>query len=131
MVFLTEACSMKKVVPEKGNIEHYIVRLTLTDWIRTWYLIFEKTQTSIQWQETFYDDDSWQTVSCADRRDLQSVLARLQRAQTKPGYDPLLANCEQFARFVVEGESYSTQVRAGMLIAGIVFATTLIIARQK
>jgi mannitol-1-phosphate/altronate dehydrogenase len=46
-------------------------------------------------------------------------LTRLEAAQTRQVYDLLFSNCEQFARFVIEGESYSTQARKVMLIAGL------------
>ena len=129
MPALIDACSMK-IVAAKAGVDHYLVRLTLTDGFRSWYRIFEKTQEGIKWYETDWYDDSWEIVSCANPRNLGPVAARLQKAETKHGYDLFFANCEQFARYVIEGKSYSTQVRSGLFIGGILAATAYFVTRD-
>jgi hypothetical protein len=129
MATLIDACLMK-IVAAKAGLDHYVIRLTLTDGFHVWYRVFEKTQEGIKWHDADSDDDSWEVVSCADSRNLAPVLERLRAAQTNHGYDLFLANCEQFGRYVIEGRSYSTQVRSGVFIGGIIAATAFFVTRD-
>ena len=129
MANLIDACLMK-IVAAKAGLDHYLIRLTLTDGVHVWYRIFEKTQEGVKWHDAQSDEDSWEIVSCADSRNLGPVLERLRAAETKHGYDLLFANCEQFGRYVIEGRSHSTQVSGGLFIGGIIAATTFFITRD-
>ena len=68
------------------------------------------------------------TVGCDQ---LGGVHQRLAIEMAKPGYDPAVQNCEQFARFVVEGKGYSTQVREFVVVAGLLTVLAVVFGQHR
>lgn len=62
---------------------------------------------------------SWSLLGQVHSQFVPLALERLRVALQSPSYNLLTNNCEQFARFVTEGEKYSTQVRMGVFLLGI------------
>ena len=48
------------------------------------------------------------------------AIQRLHAALANPNYDLFGNNCEHFARFVATGARVSTQIRAGVVVAGLI-----------
>lgn len=67
-----------------------------------------------------YADSRWKIVSKVDDQFLNQVRTRLNLSSQNPRYDLFGNNCEHFARFVVEGKSYSGQLQTAGVIAGVI-----------
>src|SRR5947208_764077 len=119
MVNVIEACLIRTPA-SKGGVDHYFVRLTLSDLLgyHTFYRIFEKTQNGIQWRNEYADNPAADILSTVtDWRQINEVSERLKIAQTWTDYYLLASNCEHFARYVIEGVSRSSQVMNGAFLA--------------
>jgi len=59
----------------------------------------------------------WDIIGQVDYCYLGVAIARLKAAIKNSDYDLFFNNCEQFARYIAEGEHYSTQLRwAGVAV---------------
>lgn len=73
---------------------------------------------TLQWlQDT--GPDPWEVESHLKDKYIPDAQKRLNKASKNPHYNLFGNNCEHFARFIVEGEKYSTQLRVAAVIAGL------------
>ena len=63
----------------------------------------------------FFDSRGWENLKFVPARQISQEIARIRVSLNNPTYYLLSSNCEHFARFVMEGEQYSTQVRLGVV----------------
>lgn len=103
----------------KLGLDHYAA-LIVKDYAygRRESFLIEKTPEGIM-HGPFNNNTGWQTVSKADEQAQTHLIERLQSVVANAPYDVLVDNCEQFARYIVEGAAYSTQARAAGLLAGV------------
>lgn len=71
------------------------------------------------------DTGNWNIVGEVKPEFLGQAIGRIKVAFKDPNYDLFCNNCEQFARFIVQGEKYSTQLRWVGGIALILVAITI------
>lgn len=69
---------------------------------------------------------TWKIVSRIKNEYITQAKQRLNKAFLNPEYDLFENNCEHFARYVVEGEKYSTQLQSAVLVAGLAVLTYFI-----
>jgi hypothetical protein len=75
----------------------------------------------------FNPADRWQIIKSLPFEQFAEARERFERARMNPIYHELRNNCEQFARFVIEGESYSVQLQKvafGALAVAVGFGVT-------
>lgn len=63
---------------------------------------------------------TWVIEGHVEPGQLQPAIARVSIALQNQEYDFFSNNCEQFARFIVEGNKYSTQLQAVSIVATLV-----------
>ncbi len=73
----------------------------------------------------FKDTGTWNVIGKVDLKFQNQAIERIKVALKTPDYDLFSNNCEQFARFITEGEKYSTQLRWAGGIALILVAITI------
>jgi len=71
----------------------------------------------IEWLQ---DTGEWSQIGRVAPEHEASALARMRKAVKNPNYNLFGNNCEHFARYVAHGDRISTQVRAAVLVAGLV-----------
>ncbi|TGK88243.1 hypothetical protein EHQ23_05235 [Leptospira bourretii] len=106
-----------------GLIDHYGVVeignvLGLVEYDVRYPIVYEKN--AGEGLVVNYTDSRWKIVSKVDDQFLDKVKLRLNSAFQNPGYDLFGNNCEHFARYIVEGKSYSGQLQTAGVIAGLV-----------
>lgn len=75
--------------------------------------LIHKTDSGIHAE--FFDSRDWQNLKFVPARQINQEIARITMALKNPTYCLLSNNCEHFARFVMEGIEYSTQVQLAVL----------------
>lgn len=65
----------------------------------------------------FFNLSEWQRLKFVSVSQVDQEIMRIKVALKNPTYDLLLGNCEHFARFVMEGKEYSTQVQTVGIMA--------------
>jgi hypothetical protein len=71
----------------------------------------------IDWLET---TGSWEVEGLVNPIFNNEVRERIKEAFTNPQYDLFANNCEQVARYIIEGTKYSTQLRnVGLVVGGV------------
>lgn len=66
------------------------------------------------------DTGAWSIEGHVEIERLPQAIARVDIALQNQEYDFFSNNCEQFARFVVGGNKYSTQLRAAGIVAALI-----------
>jgi hypothetical protein len=122
--------SLIRIIAAKLGLDHYVVRLLWTDGIFRWYQFVEKTPQGIIWSDRLKIDGTWEILDTrTSPADLAAAIERLRATQNWNGYSLLSANCEQFARYIVQGQEISTQVRGALFAVGCAAAVAFLASR--
>lgn len=105
---------IKQYNPEK-RLDHYavldagnILRLAPEDF--PFPLIYDLSPEGIQWRP-LYEGETWEVLLEVHPQNYPAAIQRAQEAIQQPEYHVAANNCEQFSRYITEGEKYSTQVQ--------------------
>ncbi len=74
----------------------------------------------------FFNSSEWQRLKFVPASQVDQEIVRIKMALRNPTYYLLSSNCEHFARFVMEGEEYSTQVQTVEVLGGLALACILL-----
>lgn len=71
--------------------------------------------------------NNWNLVKSTHPLQNQNAITRLNFAILNPNYDLFSNNCEQFARYIVEGKKQSTQLQNAVALVGLGVATYFVL----
>lgn len=115
-----------------GLLEHYGVLCVFGSWLDACVYEFnDKSELRKTGLSTFLQGRALKVLDYKGAEHIQAVVDRAEEFwRTGKPYDPVLRNCEHFARYLFSGELKSTQVN-GLLIGAAIAGVALLAARAK
>ncbi len=111
---LEDGLYLLKQPSQKGGIEHYgvldignVLRFPGVSTIRP--IVIHQTPPQVR-PDLLENTGQWQILGQVTPEHLNAAIERCYMALNDPHYDLFENNCEQFARYIIEGQKYSTQL---------------------